>query len=188
MKTCLVTTIKKIETAFADVPPPPKWQGIYTAEAWDDYRDPSPEERAKDFKMSWQMVTPEDINSCTTALSHLKPEGWHHFIPAYMRWSLQYHNDPKWRDSNAMGSALFSLRDKNSKSGSYDLSGYIEERHSRLDIAQMEAVMDFLQCYLQEEVDFYFDQLFADSHYWYERYKNKGGQLTKEAVLWLLYG
>jgi hypothetical protein len=86
-----------------------------------------------------------------------------------------------------MDSALFSLRDKKSKTGSYDLSEYIEERHSRLSLPQMEAVMGFLQCYLQEGATFFFDQLFADSHYWYNRYQTKGGELTKEEVLWLLY-
>ena len=179
--------IKKIETAFADIPPAPKWQGIYTAEAWDDYRDPTPEEKAKDRRMTWQMATTVDLNSCTTALSHLKPEGWHHFIPAYMRWTLQYQYDPKWNSSILMDSASFSLSNKK-RSGNDRLEAYIEERHDRLNAQQIEAVMDYLQCFFQEADNFYLDKLFEDLPYWYERYQAKGGELPKEEALWLFYG
>ena len=185
MNTCQSTTISLIDEAFADVPPPPKWNGISSAEARDDYRDPTPEERAKEIRMTWQKATTEDLNRCTTALSHLTPEGWHHFIPAYMRWTIQYMDDPKWRDSNLMDSVSFSLRNK--KRSSADLEDYIEERHSRLDLKQLEAVMAYFQCFSEDEADFYFDQLFDDLHYWYDRYEQLGGEKAKDSLLWLFY-
>lgn len=185
---CLIKTIKQIEQAFAHVPPAPQWKGIYTAEAWDDYRDPTPEEKAKDIRLTWQQVIWEDVTRCTTALSHLSPEGWHHFLPAFMCLTLQNKNNPESLGHNVMDSAAFSLRKPNEYAKKHNLVDYLEQRHSRLNLPQIEAVIAYFQCFYEQQADFYFDDLYNNLHYWHERYKAKGGKASVEELLWLFYG
>jgi len=94
--------IEAIQLAFADVP-----RGavsLHEAQLMDDYA--SPKERAAarrlDTQSNWNRVSDSAIEQCTSALCHLDPEGWRHYVPAYMIWSLRNFRETESLVSDSM--------------------------------------------------------------------------------------
>ena len=82
--------IEAIRLAFANTP-----RGVismHEAEAIDSYASDEEQNDARklDKAETWDQIDDHDIEKCSAALSHLDPEGWRFYIPAYMIWSLKY--------------------------------------------------------------------------------------------------
>lgn len=154
--------IRQIREAFKQAPPPADGFGIYSAQAADDYTDPTEEEKRLDRSLDWQDVTMKQMAECSCALSHLNLDGYHYYLPAYMVLSLAYEDDPKYKDYMFMDSAEFSLCPTSNEK----LRDSVEARHSRFDIKQVKAIIDYLEYRLAQHQD---DLLAAAIAYWTER-------------------
>lgn len=153
--------ILQIYEAFQDVRPPANNFGIYSAEAADDYRSPTAEEKLLDRQLSKMPVTIKDMHACPAALSHLKPDGYHFYLPAFMVLSLRYEDDPAYNGYAYMDSPEYSLY-----SPSKGLETYGEERHSRFNEAQVKAAIAYLEYRIMR---CNFTKADAAVEYWQER-------------------
>jgi hypothetical protein len=154
--------IHQIREAFKETPPPEDGFGIYSAQAADDYTNPTKEEKRLDRSLTWQDVTMKQMAECSNALSHLNPDGYHHYLPAYMVLSLEHEDDHKYNGFAFMDSAEYSLCPTNNEK----LRDYKEARHSRFDIKQVKAIIDYLEYRLAQYTN---DLLAAAVAYWTER-------------------
>lgn len=130
--------IDAIRSAFASVP-----QGritIHEAEVIDGYGSPATREEARqrDTEEGWDRVPDQDIEECTTALSHLDPQGWRYYIPAYMVWSLRH-----FREGSIVSDATIYTLDV--YGGDSALRQHSMSRFQLLDEAQSRAVYRFLR-------------------------------------------
>jgi hypothetical protein len=131
--------IEAIRSAFAGVP-----RGCITlheAEVLDSYGSDAERQKARrlDTEESWDRVPDRDIEGRTTALSHLDPEGWRYYLPAYMIWSLRH-----FRVSGSVVSDLtiYAFDLSSCDSG---LREYKMNRFRLLNHAQSRAVCRFLR-------------------------------------------
>jgi hypothetical protein len=138
--------IQAIRAAFAGVP-----RGrvtIHEAEVMDVYGTAAERRTARllDTEDTWDEVPDRDIEACTTALSHLDPEGWRYYLPAYMIWSLRHFRASRSLTSDQTIYAL-DFSDTNA-----EMQAYFGERARPLDLARSRAVCRFLQ-YMAENDD-----------------------------------
>jgi|ERR1700710_549898 len=103
--------------------------------------------KRRDTHRDWRDVPVEDLDECDAALSHLSPEGWKFYLPAYLRRALDLIHKPIW-ETWLPGGVLHQL----SLSAKYpDLAADSARRFQTLDEAQVEAVADVLR-FIEEVV------------------------------------
>lgn len=110
---------------------------LHEAEVIDTYG--SAAERAAARRLDpdgrWEDVPDDHITGCPSGLSHLDPESWRYYTPAFMIWSLRHEDDP---GNPAHGSALYNF------AISPGLVDYALARFETLTPAQAAAVTRFL--------------------------------------------
>jgi hypothetical protein len=131
--------VEAIRSAFAGVP-----RGsitIHEAEVIDSYGSEAERQNARrlDTETDWSRVPDKAIEECTTALSHLDPNGWRYYIPAYMIWSLRYF---RVRSSFVSDLTIYTF---DPSSGDPRLHAYKLDRFRLLDRAQSRAINWFLR-------------------------------------------
>ena len=97
------------------------------------------EAKRLDSHQDWRDVPASSIDECDAALSHLSPEGWRFYIPAYMTRAVDLLDEPIWK-TWLPGAVVFQLTYPKDVS----LQSYTLERFSLLDEAQVAAVAAFL--------------------------------------------
>lgn len=130
--------IAAIRAAFAGVP-----RGAITlheAEVIDDHgsADERSAARALDTEESWDRVPDADVAGCLSALSHLDPEGWRYYVPAYMSWTLRHL---RGSPSVVKDFTIYTF----APSDDLTLRAYKRARFGLLDASQSRAVARFLR-------------------------------------------
>lgn len=156
------TLIARIEAAFRQVPAPAGWYGIYHAEAADDYRSPTPEEEIKDRRLFWWEVLPTQIVECPSALNFLKQDGYHHYIPAYMMFTLRYFEDEQYNGKAVIDAAEYSL----SPTDSGSLKEWQEARHGCFTAEQVAVIIDFLRYRMKQSGEWMIEDFQRSIRYW----------------------
>jgi len=128
---------QQIVDAFRDVPFPADGYDIYAAQTDDDYGQPR---FTTDHLPGrhWQEITPEQLLDCQAAFSHLRPDGWRHYLPAALLLEINqpYSNiDVIWILSEGTG----------------ELQQRQKVRHDTLDGPQVAAVVGLLEYYITRE-------------------------------------
>lgn len=153
--------MEQISVAFANLPFPKDFYGIHCAEAADDYRDPTEEERRLDRRLHWQNVTIEQLKRCPSALSFLRPDGYRFYLPAFMTLSLRYEEDQTYNGYAFMDSAEYSVLPTKQE----DLLDYQEERHATFDAVQIQAIIAYLK-YFQSRQEWTINDYTGAIAYW----------------------
>jgi len=135
--------IQQIKDAFAEVPKPGNYLGIYTARAHDDYEEPTEEEQEQDRMLERYDLTPLQMHECYTALSFLEPAGFHYYLPAFMVLALRQNEikEKALKDSTVFESTDFAL---NPTQNPY-LKEYQEKRFRRLTPTQIKVILAYFQ-------------------------------------------
>lgn len=92
-------------SSFTEVPKGP--MTLFEAEAHDDYRDATPEERSLEQSRYWWEVADDHIQQCQTALHYLDLVSWKYYIPAYIKFTLD--RALEGTGENSMDTVIFSL-------------------------------------------------------------------------------
>ena len=106
-------------------------EGAYTDKAeWLAAREMDPESH-------WSEVPDSKLESISSALSFIDPEGWRFYIPAYMCWTLQ-----NWRTTGkiAADQVIWNLEYADERA---------TKRYDLLSRVQSEAVYDFLEFFVK---------------------------------------
>lgn len=109
--------------------------GLWEAQAIDDYEIAAVRQRnrAKDEKHDWRNIAPEVLQRCHSSLSFFDADGMRFHLPAYLLASLD----------NAVDDPLFHL--------TY-LNDYTTSRFTTLTDAQRQAIVQYLQWCLTQEI------------------------------------
>lgn len=135
--------IQQIKNVFDEVEKPANHFGIFTANAQDDYREPTKQEKRWDRELERYDLTPKQMHTCDTALIFLEPEGFHYYLPAYMILAI---NEESIKNKALRASVVFDAADNAlSLTGDKELQMYFEKRHQLLNKEQAKAVIQFLQ-------------------------------------------
>lgn len=94
-----------------------------------------------DPHQDWRDIPGAAIDECDAALSHLSPEGWRFYIPAYMIRAIEQLHQPVWKTS-LPGSVVYHLTYPTKKE--VPLQFYVLDRFKLLDEMQAKAVSSFL--------------------------------------------
>ena len=97
--------------------------------------------RALDTHESWTEVPGHFLDECDAALSHLSPEGWLFYLPAYMRRAIELIDLPLWESALALD-VVFHLTLPDLNSGNRELA---LKRFALLNEVQVTAVAAFLR-------------------------------------------
>ena len=129
--------IVALEHAFASVS-----RGAVTlheAEVIDDYGTDAERTKARrrDPELDWRDVPDSSIASCLDALSHLDPESWRFYLPAFIRLGLRTMTGPH----SPIDRAIYALAVGDDRK----LNDYQRARFETLDAAQAEVIRRFLQ-------------------------------------------
>jgi len=92
-------------------------------------------EKLRDPETDWRDVPTAAIDECNCAQSHLTPQGWCFYLPAYLRRALELIDTDLWLPD----SVVFHLRYEKS------LGAHVSERFELLNDAQQRAVIAFLE-------------------------------------------
>ena len=108
-------------------------------------RDITDEERRaardRDSQLDWREVPGVYLDECDAALSQLSPQGWHFYLPAYLRRALELL-EADLLSSWLPGSVIFHLTFAPASKG---LDWYRLERFKQLSAEQERAVGAFLE-------------------------------------------
>lgn len=128
---------QQIYDAFRDVPLPADGYDIYAAQTDDDYGHPTfTTDHLPGRK--WHELVPEQLLDCQSAFSYLRPDGWLHYLPAALMLEIKqpYTNlNVIW----VLGPGIGATEQRQ------------QARHSKLDHAQLQAVVAFLEYYIARE-------------------------------------
>lgn len=129
--------VEAIRSAFAGVP-----RGsitLHEAEVIDAYGTDAQRRaaRRRDMEKSWEEVPDSAVAECPNALSHLDPEGWRYYLPAYMIWSIRHLQ----RGAMIPDCTIYAL----ALHDDAELRKYMKARFRLLDSAQSRATCLFLR-------------------------------------------
>lgn len=130
-----------VQSAFADIPPPDHPIGAYADAFY------GPESGAALYEATdWRLLDHEKLinghaGSISTLLKVLEPADWRHYLPAFMRISLDHPDDPKHVDAIT----LVALRPD------APLNHPLDELAAGLTVAQRQAVLLFLEAIYERE-------------------------------------
>jgi hypothetical protein len=129
----LERTLAQIEAAFADAPRPPDERLLH-----EQSRDDN--DIAALYPIAdWQEVPDAVVENEYAALSFLSPEGFRHFIPAYMRFALRHLGSGR----AAVDSTIWSFSPDLYADPA--LRAYVISKLRALDEGQRAAVLAFLE-------------------------------------------
>lgn len=129
---------EKITLAFKEAPFPIDGYDIYAAQTDDDYGSPRfTTEHLPGRK--WFEVSSEQLDDCYTALTYLRPDGWRHYLPA---WIVREIDHPY----KGIDKLLWTLR---KPEGEIILQA--KEKHNSLSPVQIEAIISYLEYYQKRE-------------------------------------
>jgi uncharacterized protein DUF6714 len=97
--------------------------------------------RGRDSQLDWRDVPSAYLDECDAALAHLSPQGWHFYLPAYLRRALELL-EVDLLSTWLPGSVIFFL---NFPPPSKGLDWYRLERFKRLSTDEVRAVVAFLE-------------------------------------------
>ncbi len=130
--------LEEITAAFKDAPFPADGYDIYAAQTDDDYGDPRfTTEHLPGRK--WFEVTDAQLDDCYAALSYLRPDGWRHYLPAWMVREIK-------KPYSGQVDVLFSLRKPEGEN-----DHVLESKHDILNEDQVKAIVSYLEFYRQRE-------------------------------------
>lgn len=133
-----INLLQKITAAFRDAPFPADGYDIYAAQTDDDYGDPRfTTEHLPGRK--WFEVNDAQLDDCYAALSYLRPEGWRHYLPA---WLVREVKTPH----SGQVDILLELRQPEGEN-----AHLLESKHDALNEAQLGAIVSYLEYYKQRE-------------------------------------
>lgn len=129
-----------------------------------------PEEEYQEAKLldpyvKWFDVPAADIDACDAALSHISPEGWRFYIPAYMKRAIELVDKPIW-ETSLTSSVIFYLT---LPSNDLFMQHYALERFKMLDEEQVQAVamvLTFFANHLSTQTNWKDDAEIALNSYW----------------------
>jgi hypothetical protein len=129
-----------------------------------------PEEEYEEAKLldpysNWYEVPSADIDACEAALSHITPEGWRFYIPAYMKRAIELVDKPIW-ETDLTSSVIFHLT---LPSNDPLMRHYVLERFKILNEEQVQAVamaLTFFANHLSSTTDWREDATTALNSYW----------------------
>ena len=158
------TVQEKITQAFITAPFPADGYDIYAAQTDDDYGNPIfTTEHLPGRK--WFELENEQLNDCYTALTYLRPDGWRHFLPAWLMRELITPYE-------GLHTILFALR-----APTNDSHPWQTKRHDALDPEQTKAVVAYLEHYQQRERNIH-------ATHAHHRYATAGMEWTPEQEPW----
>ncbi|MEM6770702.1 MAG: DUF6714 family protein [Bacteroidota bacterium] len=128
---------QQIYDAFIGVPFPADGYDIYAAQTDDDYGSPTFTTDHFPSRL-WYEVTPAQMHDCYAAFSFLHPDGWQYYLPALLWMEI--------RQQNGNFQTIWILGQRVG-----EFQAWQELRHSKLNLAQTEAVVSFLEYYINRE-------------------------------------
>jgi len=124
--------------AFKDAPFPSDGYDIYAAQTDDDYGNPHfTTEHLPSRK--WFEVTDAQLKDCYAALTYLRPDGWRHYLPAWMMREIR-------TPYNGLDDLLWTLHEPEGEYGPL-----LKAKHSILNKAQVNTIVSYLEYYQQRE-------------------------------------
>jgi len=142
----LAEVVKLIEEAFLGIMRDEKCT-LHQAQLADQgmSRDITDEEwraaRDRDPQSDWRDVPSAYLDGCDAAMSHLSPQGWRFYLPAYMRRALELL-DADFLSTTLPGFVIFHLTFPPTSKG---IDWYRVERFKQLNVEQERAVVAFLE-------------------------------------------
>lgn len=132
--------IRQIEVAFADVPRPDD-EGLLHAQSHDDMdlEDLYPYGH-------WREVLDDAVVSAYAALAFLSPEGFRHFVPAYLVWVLRHPDSGEAVVDSTIWAFLPEMYTD-------EIGAYVRSKWTHLDPAQASAVEAFLAAMVPHHPD-----------------------------------
>ena len=124
--------VAHVEAAFADAPRPTD-DALLHPDCFDD----GDLQRLKDFQ-HWSEVPDEVVISEYAALSFLSPQGFRHFIPAYMCWVLRHPDAPEAVVDSCVWAFLPQLHPP-------PVAASVRSKWALLDVQQRAAITAFLE-------------------------------------------
>lgn len=130
--------LKKITTAFKDAPFPSDGYDIYAAQTDDDFGTPHFTTEHLPGRR-WCEVNDAQLDDCYAALTYLRPEGWRHYLPA---WMIREVRTPY----SGLDNLLWTLHEP---AGEY--GPLLMAKHKVLTPAQVGTIISYLEYYQLRE-------------------------------------
>lgn len=162
-----MTLVEKIKVAFSDVVRDEELT-LHQAQLADQgiARDISDQEwfeaRKRDPEEHWADIPRASLLECDASMSHLSPQGWAYYLPAFMLLALKDADIPIW-ENWVTGDVLFRLTLDTKPDG---LKDYYLQRFEMLDVSQKQAVAGFLEYFSGREDHYSRDADIALRKYW----------------------
>jgi Family of unknown function (DUF6714) len=153
------STLAQIDEAFADAPRPSN-EDLLHERCMDD------NDIARLYPVShWRELPDELVESEYAALSFLSPDGFRHFIPAYMSFTLRHLGS----GAAAVDSTIWSLAPVFYEDAG--IQDFVVSKLSSLTDDQRAAVMAFLEAIRELGDDYVAEQASQALSYWRDGYK-----------------
>lgn len=140
----LASVAIELELAFDGVPPPGRGcRTLYEAEEASGWGMKFRPDGAVDHRGRWQDLPWEELNNCPSAFAYLKSDGVHYYTPAFLMWSLCWHET---EDDASLPIGLdISISDFLTPGTSYELRDHLRQRLERFNRSQRHAIYAYMK-------------------------------------------